>query len=167
MAHSQATKDDLRKKYIFDGLSLATAALMCDVSYPTAQRWKNQAADAGDDWDKTKTASIMAGGGDMEDVSRQILTGFIIQFKTTMDLVQNSEDVTPMQRVEMLTSLADAYNKTVASSRKLLPETSKLAIALQVLELLAKYIQEHKPDLLIEFMSVLDPFGDLISKELK
>lgn len=166
MAHSQATKDDLRKKYIFDGLSLTMAAVTTDVGYATAQRWKNQAADAGDDWDKVKVAHTMA-GGDLEDISRQILTDFIIQFKATMESIKATDDIGPGQRVEMLTSLADAYNKTVASSRKLLPETSKLAIALQVLEMLAKYIQEHKPDLLIEFMSVLDPFGDLISKELK
>ena len=166
MAHSQATKDDLRKKYIFEGLSLAMAAVMTEVSYPTAQRWKNVAADAGDDWDKVKTAHSMA-GGDLEDMSRQILTDFIIQFKSTMDIIKGTEEVSPMQRVEMLTSLADAYNKTVSSSRKMLPETSKLAVALQVLELLAKYIQEHKPELLIEFMSVLEPFGDLIAKELK
>ncbi|HBD03512.1 DUF1804 family protein [uncultured Psychrobacter sp.] len=166
MAHSQATKDELRKKYIFDGLSLTMAAVTTDVGYATAQRWKNQAADAGDDWDKVKVAHTMA-GGDLEDISRQILTDFIIQFKATMESIKATDDIGPGQRVEMLTSLADAYNKTVASSRKLLPETSKLAIALQVLELLAKYIQEHKPDLLIEFMSVLDPFGDLISKELK
>ena len=166
MAHSQATKDDLRKKYIFDGLSLAMAAVMTEVSYPTAQRWKNVAADAGDDWDKVKVAHSMA-GGDLEDISRQILTDFIIQFKATMDCIKEAENIGAGQRVEMLTSLADAYNKTVASSRKLLPETSKLAVALQVLELLAKHIQEHKPELLIEFMSVLEPFGDLISKELK
>lgn len=166
MAHSQSTKDDLRKKYIFEGLSLAMAAVMCEVSYPTAQRWKNQAADANDNWDKVKVAHTMA-GGDFEDMSRQILTDFIIQFKATMDMVKTTEQILPSQRVEMLTSLADAYNKTIASSRKILPETSKLAVALQVLELLAKYIQEHKPDLLIEFMSVLDPFGDLIAKELK
>lgn len=166
MAHSQSTKDDLRKKYIFDGLSLAMAAVTTDVGYATAQRWKNQAADAGDDWDKVKVAHTMA-GGDFEDMSRQILTDFIIQFKATMDMVKTTEQILPSQRVEMLTSLADAYNKTIASSRKILPETSKLAVALQVLELLAKYIQEHKPDLLIEFMSVLDPFGDLIAKELK
>lgn len=166
MAHSQSTKDDLRKKYIFEGLSLAMAAVMCEVSYPTAQRWKNQAADANDDWDKVKVAHTMA-GGDFEDMSRQILTDFIIQFKATMETVKATEQILPSQRVEMLTSLADAYNKTIASSRKILPETSKLAVALQVLELLAKYIQEHKPDLLIEFMSVLDPFGDLIAKELK
>lgn len=166
MAHSQATKDELRKKYIFDGLSLAMAAVMTEVSYQTAQRWKNVAKDASDDWDKVKVAHSMA-GGDLEDTSRQILTDFIIQFKATMDIIKDTQDVSPMQRVEMLTSLADVYNKTVASSRKLLPETSKLAVALQVLELLAKYIQEHKPELLIEFMSVLEPFGRLIEKELK
>ena len=166
MAHSQSTKDDLRKKYIFDGLSLAMAAVMTEVSYPTAQRWKNVAADAGDNWDKVKTAHSMA-GGDFEGMSRQILTDFVIQFQATMDMVKTTDNLLPSQRVEMLTSLADAYNKTIASSRKILPETSKLAVALQVLELLAKYIQEHKPDLLIEFMDVLDPFGDLIAKELK
>lgn len=166
MAHSQATKDELRKRYVFEGLSLAMSAVMTEVSYPTAQRWKNIAKDAGDDWDKVKVARSMA-GGDLEDISRQILTDFIIQFKATMEAIKTSEDIGAGQRVEMLTSLADAYNKTVASSRKLLPETSKLAIALQVLEMLAKYIQEHKPELLIEFMSVLEPFGRLIERELK
>lgn len=166
MAHSQATKDELRKKYIFEGLSLAMAAVMTEVSYPTAQRWKNVAKDSGDDWDKVKVAHSMA-GGDLEDMSRQILTDFIIQFKTTMDTLKQADDIPPQTRVELLTSLADAYNKTVSSSRKMLPETSKLAIALQVLEMLAKYIQEHKPDLLTEFMSVLEPFGREIEKELK
>lgn len=166
MAHSQATKDELRRKYIFDGLSLAMAAVMSEVSYPTAQRWKNVAAAGGDDWDKVKVAHSMA-GGDHEDVSRQILMDFIIQFKATMDAIKSADDLGAMERVEMLTSLADAYNKTVASSRKLLPETSKLAIALQVIEMLARYIQEHKPELLVEFMSVLEPFGREIEKELK
>lgn len=166
MAHPQETRDDLRKSYIFDGLSLNMAAVMAKVSYPTAQRWKNAAKADGDDWDKVKTAHSMA-GGDLEDISRQILTDFIIQFKATMDSIKAADDIAPSQRVEMLTSLADAYNKTIASSRKLLPETSKLAIALQVIELLAKHIQEHKPELLMEFMSVLEPFGREIEKELK
>lgn len=166
MAHSQATKDDLRKKYIFDGLSLAMAAVMTEVSYPTAQRWKNVAKEAGDDWDKVKVAHSMA-GGDLEDMSRQILTDFIIQFKATMETIKNADDIPPQTRVELLTSLADAYNKTVSSSRKMLPETSKLAIALQVIELLATYLQEHKPDLLTDFMDVLEPFGQVLGRELK
>ena len=166
MAHSQDTKDMLRKKYIFEGLSLAMAAEMTKVSYPTAQRWKNAAAAANDDWDKVKVAHSMA-GGDLEDMSRQILTDFIIQFKATMEAVRVDTDIPPQVRVGLLTSLSDSYNKAISSSRKMLPETSKLAVALQVLELLAKYIQEHNPDLLMEFMSVLEPFGHLIEKELK
>ena len=166
MAHSQATKDDLRKKYIFDGLSLAMAAVMTEVSYPTAQRWKNVAKDGGDDWDKVKVARSMA-GGDLEDISRQILTDFIIQFKATMDTIKQANDLPPQTRVELLTSLADAYNKTVSSSRKMLPETSKLAIALQVMELLAAYLKEHKPELLADFMDILEPFGATLDGALK
>jgi hypothetical protein len=166
MAHSQATKDDLRKRYIFEGLSLAMAAVMSEVSYPTAQRWKNAASEAGDDWDKVKTAHSMA-GGDLEDISRQILTDFIIQFKATMDSIKGADDIAPGQRVEMLTSIADAYNKTVASSRKLLPETSKLAIALQVIELLATYLKEHKPELLPPFMEILEPFSQTLDGALQ
>lgn len=166
MAHSQSTKDDLRKKYIFDGLSLAMAAVMTEVSYPTAQRWKNIAKDAGDDWDKVKIAHSMA-GGDLEDMSRQILTDFIIQFKSAMDALKADVDLKPSTRVELLTSLADSYNKAIGANRKMLPETSKLAVALEVLEKLAAHLREHKPELLPEFMDVLEPFGRILEKELK
>lgn len=166
MAHSQATKDELRKKYIFDGLSLAMSAVMTKVSYPTAQRWKNVARDAGDDWDKVKIAHSMA-GGDLEDVARQILTDFIIQFKSAMDSLKQADDIDPKTRVELLTSLADSYNKAIGANKKLLPETSKLAVALEVLEKLAGYLREHKPELLADFMDVLDPFGQLLERELK
>lgn len=166
MAHSQATKDELRRKYVIDRLSLAIAAKQTKVSYPTAQRWKNTAAANGDNWDKVKVASVMA-GGDQEGISREILTGFIIQFKSVMDAIKEDSDVSAMERVEMLTSLADAYNKTIASSRKILPETSKLAIALQVMELLAAYLKAHKPELLADFMDILEPFGATLDGALR
>ena len=166
MAHSQATKDDLRKKYIFDGLSLTMAAVVVEVSYPTAQRWKNQAEEAGDSWDQVKVAHSMA-GGDLEDMSRQILTDFIIQFKGTMEAIKQDDKMPPIVRVELLTSLADSFNKAVAANSRMLPKTSELAVAFKVLGLLSKYIQEHKPDLLPEFVAVLEPFGEAIARELK
>ena len=166
MAHSQSTKDDLRKKYIFDGLSLAMAAVMVEVSYPTAQRWKNQAADNHDDWDKVKIAHSMA-GGDLEDISRQILTDFVIQFKATMEALKAAEDIAPQERVKLLTSLADSYSKAIAANRHMLPETSKLATAMEVLEMLTAHLREHKPELLPEFLNVLEPFGQKLERELK
>lgn len=166
MAHPQEKRDDLRKRYVTDGLSLAMAAVMSEISYPTAQRWKNAARDAGDDWDKVKIAHTMA-GGDIEDVSRQILTDFIIQVKSTMEAIRQTEDMPPTTQVELLTSLADAYNKTILASRKLMPETSRLAVAFEVIERLTAYLREHKPALLAQFSDVLEPFGQLIEKELK
>lgn len=166
MAHDKSKKADVRKRYVFDGMSLATCATMASVSYATAQRWKNAARDAGDDWDKVKAAHTMA-GGELEDIGRQILTDFVVQFKSTMDMIRGDDALTATARVELLTSLSDSYNKAIAANKKIMPETSKLAVALQVLEMLAEYLRERHPDLLMPFMDVLQPFGEVLEKELK
>lgn len=166
MAHDKDKKNQVRKSYVFDGLSLASCAMLADVSYSTAQRWKNVAKDNDDDWDKLKAANTLA-GSDLEDIGRQILTDFIVQFKSTMDMIREDETLTASQRVELLTSLSDSYNKAIAANKKIMPETNKLAVALQVVELLSKYIAEHKPELLTAFMEVLEPFGEVLDKELK
>lgn len=166
MAHAPEVKTELRRMYVFDQLSLSSCAVACDVSYGTAQRWKKQAQDDGDDWDKLKSAYAMA-GGELEDIGRQILTDFVLQFKSTMDIIREADEIDAKTRVELLTSLADSYNKAIAANKRLLPETSRLAVALEVLERLAAYIGEHKPELLSEFLAVLEPFGAVIEKELK
>lgn len=91
----------------------------------------------------SKSANTLA-GNDLEDIGRQILTDFIVQFKSTMDMVREDETLTATARVELLTSLSDSYNKAIAANKKILPETSKLAVALQVVDMLAKYIGENK-----------------------
>ena len=40
-------------------------------------------------------------------------------------------------------------------------------MALQVVKMLANYIEREKPELLMAFMEVLQPFGQLLEKELK
>ena len=166
MAHDPDTKTKLRQLYVFDQLSLEKAAQQAGVSYPTARRWKYQAKDFGDDWDKVRAAHTMA-GTDIEDLARQIMTGLVLEFKTTMSLLASSQDIDPRERVELLTSLSDSYNKAVSANKKLMPETTRLAVALQVVEMLANYIEKEKPELLMAFMEVLQPFGQLLEKELK
>lgn len=166
MAHSQATKDELRRLYVFEQLSLEKAANVMSVSYGTAQRWKNQAQKQGDDWDKVKSAHSLA-GGELEDVARQILTDLVLQFKATMELVKADIEIDAKTRVELLTSLSDSYNKAISANRKLMPETSKLAVAMQVLQKFAEHLKTHKPELMTEFLDVLEPFGQEIEQELK
>lgn len=164
--YTQADRDNVRKSYIFDKVSLMTVSALHDVPYQTCCRWKQKAKDAGDDWDKVRTAHTVA-GGELEDVARQILTDFVVQFKATMDIIKNNSELKAFERVSMLTSLSDSYNKTMGASRKLMPETSKLATALEVLERQAEYIKTNKPELLTEFLAILEPFGELLERELK
>lgn len=120
---------------------------------------------AGDDWDKVKSAHSLA-GGELEAVARQILTDFVIQFKATMELVK-ADELDAKTRVELLTSLSDSYNKAISANRKLMPETSKLAVALSVIERLAEFIKDNKPEMLESYLSMLEPFGQLIEREFK
>lgn len=165
MAHDVNTKTELRRLYLFERLSLEVAAAQVGVSLPTARRWKQQAQEFGDDWDKLRAAHTLA-GTDLEDVARQLLTDLVLQFKATMEALQVAE-IGAAERVQLLTSLSDSYNKAISANKKLMPETSKLAVALQVVEMLAAYLKQHKPDLLMDFMQILEPFGKTLEKELK
>lgn len=164
MAYSQAIKGAVRRSYVFDQLPLEKCALIHGISYPTLQRWKKEACAKGDDWDKVKSAQTLA-EGEIEDVARQLLTDLIIIFKTTMDTVKIDSELNSVAKVQLLTSLADSYNKAINANKKLMPTTDRLAIAMTVMELLSKYIQDTKPDMMGAFIDILVPFGELLSKE--
>lgn len=166
MAHKNEKKQSLRALYIFDKLSLEKACEQVGISHPTARRWKAKAQQEGDNWDKLRAAHTLA-GNDLEDVARSLLTDLVLQFKSTMDLLALDESLTAKDRVGLLTSLSDSYNKAISANKKLLPETSKFAVALQVIELLAEFIAKEKPELQIEFMGLLNRFGSVLEKELK
>lgn len=162
MAHPKQTRDAVRRAYVYDRLSLEVSALKAGVAYSTAARWKAQAAKAGDDWDKAQAALLMAGGG-IETVARQMLAGLVTQYQATMDAIGVDADLKPAAKVQMLASLADAYNKTVSASKRILPETSELAVAMKVVQMLADYIGHHHPKHATAFVQILEPFGQVLA----
>ncbi|BFN00336.1 DUF1804 family protein [Moraxella osloensis] len=166
MAHDKDKKQTVRKMYVFDGISLTTCAVMAEISYSTVQRWKNDAKKAGDDWDAVRAAHTLA-GGDLEDISRQIMTEFVIAYKAQMEKLNFDETLTAKQRVEMLASLADSYVKTVAANKKTMPQTSKLAVAFEVLDKFKDYVMQNAPEIAPKFAEMLVPFGEQMEKELK
>lgn len=165
MAYTTADKDKVRRAYIFDKLPLDKCAMLHGISYPTVQRWKKQALEQGDDWDKVKSAQTLA-GGEIEDVARTLLTDLIIIFKNTTDGVK-SDEIDSVTKVKLLASLADSYNKSVSANKKLMPVTDKLAVAMTVMEMLGRYIQDTKPEAMPAFVEILVPFGEVLSKEFE
>ncbi|KDN12574.1 DUF1804 family protein [Snodgrassella communis] len=163
MAHSQEIRDKVYRLYVFERRSLVIAAMMAEVAFSTARRWKESDRQKGNDWDKMRAANLMATGG-LEDVSRSILSGFLVQYQATIDELSLNKDLSHEQKVDLLASLADAFNKTVAASRKVLPETDQLATVLDVINKLTAFIQERYPQHLAVFVEVLEPFGQEIQK---
>ncbi|MGL5627928.1 MAG: DUF1804 family protein [Plesiomonas shigelloides] len=164
MAHPQETRDKLRRAYIFGQMSLEIASAQSGVAFVTARRWKKEAQDTGDDWDKLRAAHVMAGGG-LEDIGRAVLTSLVTQYQTTLEQLTTDSQLSPKERVELLASLADAFNKATSASKKILPETNKLAVAMEVLQKLSEFIAEQHPQHLTAFVEVLEPFGQELEKD--
>ena len=146
MAHPKETRDRLRQLYVSGNQTLETAAIMCGTTQATARRWREQARENGDDWDKMRAAYTLAGG-------------------SIEELGQQDGDLGPAEKVKLLASLADAYNKTVAANARILPETSKLATALEVVELLVQFVSEKHPKQLGALAEVLEPFGAEVERK--
>ena len=159
MAYPKEMRDKVRRSFVFDRLSLEIASSRHGVAYSTARRWKDDAAANGDDWEKAQTAQLLAGGG-VESAARQMLAGLITQYQATITELEASENIKPGEKVSMLASLADAYSKTINASKRVLPETNELAIAMGVVQKLADFIKSRYPEHIAAFAEMLGSFGD-------
>jgi len=163
MAHGEDTRRAVRAAYVFDQLSLEVAAGKHFVPHATVRNWKRQSKEQGDDWDKARAAQMIAGGG-IEDVVRQTLGIVVQQVQATVQAIQDNPDMPPSLKVDMLASLADAYNKMIAASRRLMPETDKLAVATDVCKRLADFTRTKYPKHAAALIEVLEPFADELAK---
>lgn len=158
MSHDPAFRSRVRAAYVFEQLDLDPAALKVGVPEGTARRWKREAKAAGDDWDKAKSAQLIAGGG-IEDVVRQTLAVVVQQVQATVDAIQQAPDMAPGDKVAMLASLADAYNKLMSASRRLMPETDTMAVRLDTVKRLGEFVRAKHPRHGSAFIEVLEPFA--------
>lgn len=165
MAKPAETRAKVRKHYVFDRLSLEQAATLAGVAYTTAKRWKDRAKEDGDDWDKLKSASALA-GGDIEQLSQQILIEMLVQFNATLELVKSDGDMSAATRVELLSSLMDNIHKSMSAMRRFLPETNAAAIGMHVIRGLAEFVQARFPQHGAAFVEILEPFGDELPRIL-
>ena len=97
-----------------------------------------------------------------------------LQLKRTADLRRIDAtlmavvtDMAPGDKVQALASLADAYNKLMAASRRMMPETDKLAVAMDVLKRFGEHIAKRKPGLAHEFVEQIEEFAATLAAAYK
>jgi uncharacterized protein YjcR len=159
MAYPPEMRDKIRRTYVFNQMSLEVVAAMMAVSFGTARRWKKEAQDAGDDWDRVRAAQVMAGGS-LEAAGREMLISLIIQFQTATEKLNTDTSLSAEKRVDLLASLSDALSKATSANKKILPQTSELATALTVIKELGDFINQRFPQHNTVFVEVLEAFSE-------
>jgi hypothetical protein len=158
MAHGDDVRRALRADFIFGQLDLDASATKAEVPVATARRWKRESLAAGDDWERARSAQMMAGGG-IEDVMRQSLAAMMQQTQTTIQWLQSDAQIAPLARVEAIAKLGDALNKMVASMKRGMPETDALAVRLDTIKRLGEFVRAKHPRHVGAFAEILEPFA--------
>lgn len=161
MAHDSATRDAVRRAYVYDRQPIESAADAAGVSKNTARRWKRISKEQGDDWDRARNASRLAAGG-LGDITTSVLEDFALLFQSTLDELKIA-DTDPLKKADSIAKLSDAYVKTMRAAGGGDKQIAKLAIAIEVIELLTQYVRKHKPELAQDWAEVLQPFGATLS----
>lgn len=154
MAHSPEIKSEVRRLYL-EGMNLKQAASRHNVNYQTAQNWKRKAAAEGDNWDHAKASYRLSASG-LDEVNAFIIEDFTLLYQST---VKEVAEMKPLERVQAVTMLADAYTKFVGATAKGTPKFAKIGVAMDVLKMVLMHIKEQKPHLFDEFSELLEPIG--------
>lgn len=162
MAHAPEIKAAVRRSYIVERLPLEAAAEKHDVPYQTVRNWKRRAGENGDDWDRARAAARMAAGG-LGDLTTQVLEEFALLFQSTMDEIGGG-DYDGLAKAEAMSRLADAYTKTVKAAGGGDNRIARLSVALDVLERLVNYVQQHYAQHAPALLEILEPFGEHLNE---
>lgn len=163
MAHDDVIKRSARKAFVFQRQSLPTIAITLTVSEPTLRRWKREAKERGDDWDVGRAANTLAGEG-MEAIVSTVIEDFVVLYQATIEGIKNDQGIATADRVKLMASLADAFQKMISAAGRVSPKISELGVAMDVLKRLAGFISKNHPDQANAFLEVLEPFGVHLSE---
>lgn len=159
---NEDTRRKARSDYVYRRFTLATISAAHGVSAATVGRWKKAAKANGDDWDKARTAHVIAGEG-VEAVVSTVVEDFMIQAQSILDEIKNGEH-SVREKVDMLVSLSDAMTKMAASAKKFAPKVSELGVAQDVMGKLLDFVKEEFPQHAPTILEIIEPFAERLAE---
>lgn len=158
--------DEKRRKaradYVFRRMAQSTIAVTLGISEATVGRWKKAAKEAGDDWDKARSAHVLAGEG-VETVVSTVVEDFMIQAQAILDEIKEGKHTT-REKVDMLVSISDAMTKMAASAKRFAPKVSELGVAQDVMAKLLDFVREEFPHHAKAILEIIEPFGERLAE---
>lgn len=163
MAHGKETRSQLKGLYVYQRLAMDVACKKLGVPRSTANRWKQDAAAKGDDWDTARSA-VALGDETFKTLSTKLLEDYLVQHQATMDVLRDAKDMSALARAETLASMSDSFNKTMAAFKRLNPELDRQSVQLDLLQRFASFAQQRFPQHLSALVEMLEPFGEELAK---
>lgn len=168
MAHPPELRAKLRTEYI-GGLPLEAASTKIGVPEATARNWYRAAKADGDDWDKFRAASLIVAGGGIEQAMGRIVAAGLMRCEALIELIEERSldgkaALSPAEAVKLMATVGDTVAKLRAGGKSMMPETDKLAVAMDVIKRLSAYIQENNPQQAGAFAELLPAFGQDLTK---
>lgn len=161
-----SANDDIRRRarsdFVHRRMMQSTIAAAYGLSEATVGRWKKAAKDKGDDWDKARTAHVIAGEG-VEVVVSSVVEDFMIQAQAILDEIKVGVHTT-QEKVAMLVSLSDAMTKMAASAKRFAPKISELGVAQDVMAKLLEFVRESFPQHAATILEIIEPFGERLAE---
>lgn len=159
MAHSQKTKDNVRRLYI-EGLALKPACVAAGVSYETGRAWKAKAKEDGNDWDVARSAYQVSEQG--VDALLSTMIGQMARQSVVTLRELETADLDAKQKVDLQASLADAVSKFSKSMSRINPKLGALSVSMDTLRVILEYVSKHDKALLAQLHEHLDPIGAIL-----
>jgi hypothetical protein len=163
MAHGTEKRTQLRGLYVYQRMPMETACKKLGVPKSTGNRWKQDAAAKGDDWDTSRTAMAL-GDENFNQLGKKLLEDYLLQHQATMNMLRDDKKMTAREKAETLASMSDSFNKTMNSFKRLSPDLNRQAIGLDVLQRLAQFAQAKHPKHVPALLALLEPFGEELAK---
>lgn len=156
--YSNALRNEVRATYVHGNLSFAQIGEKLNLPLRTLYRYKAQAREKGDDWEDARLSALISGMGYQAAVS-QVLEGLLRQSQCVMQAITDDNTLSSEKKMTMLAQLAFSMNMARKSAEGLNPKINKLSVALEILNLLTRYIRDHHPEHVATFLDILQPFG--------
>lgn len=161
MSSREEVRRKARSDYVHRRMMQSTIAAAYGISEATVGRWKKAAKAAGDDWDKARTAHVIAGEG-VEVVVSSIVEDFMIQAQAILDEIRDGEHSTK-EKVDMLVSISDAMTKMAAAAKRFAPKVSELGVAQDVMARLLEFVRESFPQHSSTILEIIEPFAERLA----
>jgi hypothetical protein len=130
----------------------------------TARRWKADALDEGDDWDKFQRASLIVAGGGFDQAMGRVAAAVILRAEAVMEKLASDPEGDPMEAAKAIASLADSLGKARAASKGLMAETDRYGVAMDVVKRFMDYTVARKPGMAAELVELIEGFGAELGK---